>query len=288
MKRIYDNNFDGFTLLEVMVTIAIVGALASIAIPHYQSYAEQARAAQCQTKRYHIEMEERGYYLDHDEAGLQINDTWSCPSGGVYVWLVSDPDDPGYPQVGCSVHYAPSPSPPTAETLFSSNFDDMEGLTPLRGSWENRDGTLVPTGRAENRLAFGDTDWEDYELSVNADLSEGKGYGIYFRADGDRKISGYCFQYDPGYGKGAFLVRKIVNGKEQSPLQRVWIPDGFPVYNQSHDTTITTMGDHHVIKVDGEEIFNFHDNTFSSGSAGLRSWGKSVVGFQDATVSQLK
>lgn len=288
MKILYDNNSDGFTLIEVMITIAIIGAFASIAIPYYLSYSEKARAARCQTNRYHIEMEERAYYLDHNKAGLQISDTWSCPSGGVCVWLVSDPNDPGYPKVGCSLHYAPLPSSPAEETLFSSDFDDMEELTPLIGSWENRGGTLVPTGRGENRLSFGDKNWEDYELNVNADLSKGKGYGIYFRSDGDSKISGYCFQYDPGYGKGAFLVRKVVNGKEKSPFQRTWIPNDFPVYNQSHEISITVEGDHYVIKVDGEEIFNFHDNAFSSGSAGLRSWGKSVVGFQDVTISKLK
>lgn len=284
--KISENCSKGFTLLELLVVITIIGALTSIAIPNYLPYLEKARAAGCHSNRYHIEMEERTYFFDHGEANLIIDKRWSCPSGGVYAWLISDPNDVRYPKIGCSTHYASLLSSPE-EALFSSDFDDMESLTPLIGTWEIQNGALAPTGRGERRLAFGDNSWEDYELSVNTDISSGKGYGIYYRADGEKKISGYCFQYDPGYGKGAFLVRKVVNGKEQRPFQRVRIPDGFPVFNQSHETTITVEGDHHVIKIDGEEIFNFSDDTFASGSAGLMSWGKSEVSFQDATVSKL-
>ncbi len=38
----------------------------------------------------------------------KIEEVWQCPSGGVYVWLITDPSDPRYPRVGCSSHYASS------------------------------------------------------------------------------------------------------------------------------------------------------------------------------------
>ena len=278
----------GLTLIEVMLVIAIISVLASIAVPNMAVYSERARKVSCLVNRKNIENDAIARLAQNQSPASDISSEYKCLSGGVYVWLITDSEDQGYPKVGCSIHYAPLPSLSAEDALFSSDFDTMDGLTPLVGSWENRDGALVPTDRGENRLSYGDTNWKDYEINVNANISEGKGYGIYFRADGDNNISGYCFQYDPGYGKGAFLVRKVVNGKEKSPIVRTWIPDNFTVYNQSHETTITSEGDHHVIKVDGQEIFDFHDSTFSSGSAGFRSWGNSTVKFQDVIVSNLQ
>ena len=277
----------GFTLIEVMLVIAIIGVLTSIAIPSMAVYSERARKVSCLANRRNIENDAIARFAENQSPASDINSEYKCP-GGVYVWLITDPENPGYPKVGCSIHYASLPSLSAEDALFSSDFNNMNGFTSLVGSWENKDGTLVPTGKGENRIVYGDKNWKDYEINVNADISKGKGYGIYFRADGNKNISGYCFQYDPGYGKGAFLVRKVLNGKEKSPVVRAWIPDSFTVYNQSHGITITSEGDHHVIKVDGQEIFDFNDSTFSSGSAGLRSWGNSAVEFQDVTVSKLQ
>jgi len=108
MKTLKNNNSGGFILIELMVVIAIMGALASIAIPRYSSYRDKARAASCLANRYHIEMAERAYFLEHNEPNLRIDDLWSCPSDGVYVWLISDANDPDYPKVGCSIHLWPS------------------------------------------------------------------------------------------------------------------------------------------------------------------------------------
>jgi len=104
MKISRENIPLGFSLLEVMVAITIMGALASIAIPQYAAYREKARAASCLSNRHHIEMEERTYFLDHDVPNLEIDELYSCPSGGEYVWLISDPNDPDYPKIGCSIH----------------------------------------------------------------------------------------------------------------------------------------------------------------------------------------
>lgn len=45
----------GFTLLELMVVLFIIGALASIAVPQYAVYREKARAVQCRRDAPHYE-----------------------------------------------------------------------------------------------------------------------------------------------------------------------------------------------------------------------------------------
>lgn len=43
----YINTQTGFTLVEIMVVVAIIGILASIAMPAYQTYSSKARANAC-------------------------------------------------------------------------------------------------------------------------------------------------------------------------------------------------------------------------------------------------
>jgi prepilin-type N-terminal cleavage/methylation domain-containing protein len=290
MKRSGDNNA-GFSLIELVIAIAIMGILASIATPKYMSYIKIGKAVSCTANRRNIKAGEHGSFFENDKRrSIEIiNELFSCPSGGIYIWLKdedSDQDNPDYLSVGCSIHHWTEAVPEKTEAMFSSNFDNMDDLTSLIGNWEIKDGALTPTGHGEHRLAFGDTDWTDYELKTNATLTKGQGYAIYYRADGDSKITGYAFQVDPGYGN-SFIVRRVYDGKEKSPFQRVKMPAGFPVYNKSHDISIAVVGNQHVIKVDDEVIMEFDDDAFASGSAGLRSWGQTEVTFDNVNVAEL-
>jgi type II secretory pathway pseudopilin PulG len=99
----------GFMLVELLIVIALLAALISIAVPRYVAYTEIARTAACLSNRHNIEQDKRTSYLNNDVPSLVIDNRYKCPSGGVYVWLVSDTADPNYPRIGCSLHYGSVP-----------------------------------------------------------------------------------------------------------------------------------------------------------------------------------
>jgi type II secretory pathway pseudopilin PulG len=280
----------GFTIIEVVVVIGVIMVLSAIAAPQMTAYLERGRATTCLSGRYQTEKAEMTYLLEKNTPSPSFTDLVKdgllshqpvCPSGGTYVWLQRTPQ----PILGCSIHYATLPAGETANLLFASSFNGQSGLDKLVGNWNVANGTLNNKPGAENRIAFGDTTWKDYELKTSAVLKQGNGYGIYYRADGKANITGYVFQYDPGLGN-KFVVRKVVGGVEQSPFQSVSMPAGFPVYNQSHDISIAVVGDRTVIKMDNQTIMDFKDSSFASGSGGFRTWGSTEANFDNLSVTQ--
>ena len=276
----------GFTLIELLIVIIIIGILTAIALPLYVSQKDKAKNAAVKEGVHTIQIGVMSYATDHggayptteyvtytadrslDNLGNRYLDTW-----------------PRNPWTG----------KPMANTgsavLFNTDFAAIAASKPLVGAgWSVVNGVLVPPASGGS-VAFGDTAWTDVQLDVNATLSStvNGGYGVYFRSDGKPAttnpkggISGYCFQFDPGAGN-KFTVRKWVNGVETAAIASASMPAGYSIYGTPHDITISAVGSHIVVKVDGVTVLDFIDSTFASGGAGLRTWGGSVVKFLSAT-----
>jgi prepilin-type N-terminal cleavage/methylation domain-containing protein len=125
MKRHAKNN-RGFTLMELIMVITMVGVLASIAIPSYLSYIQKARSAQCHVDRGEVQNIIIQYYNDHSDTELQslqqlvdegyLHSGSNCPLGGEYVLIPGERVGTEYPVVACSMHYLPELlSEPTPE-----------------------------------------------------------------------------------------------------------------------------------------------------------------------------
>jgi prepilin-type N-terminal cleavage/methylation domain-containing protein len=277
----------GFTLIELLVVVIIIAILATIGMALYLGQRKQAVAASCLTMRTYAEHADKEYYAEFATfspnfatlVGQRLIDKAPvCPTGGQLIWV--EGTNKGTPTriLVCSVH-----SKAEDAVLYASSFDNMDGLKILLGSWTLANGQLSPTGAAgEHRVSLGVGTWTDFQIDVTATLLSGPGYGIYYRSNGQTNISGYVFQFDPGLGN-RFVVRKVVNGVEQTQFQSANMPAGFNL-NAQHQISVKVVGTQQYMMVDGVVVLQFQDSTFTSGTAGLRSWSNTQAVFEDVVV----
>jgi len=89
----------GFTLMELMIVIVIIGVLAAIGIPAYNNYVKKAKAAKCQANRRTLDAAVGLYHAEHGDYPtvegtstlqsvlkeyLDNADELTCPEGGTY------------------------------------------------------------------------------------------------------------------------------------------------------------------------------------------------------------
>lgn len=91
MKR----SIAGFTLVEMMIVVAVIAILASLAIPAYSRYVMQSRRAQALNAVQRVAALEEQFYFAHgaytDNAGNQLGVITPTPDGGNYSITVVAP-----------------------------------------------------------------------------------------------------------------------------------------------------------------------------------------------------
>ena len=60
-------NDKGFSLVELMIVVAIIGVLAALAVPKFQSFQAKAKQSEAKSNLSHIYTLEQSYYGDQDK-----------------------------------------------------------------------------------------------------------------------------------------------------------------------------------------------------------------------------
>ncbi|MGH7260378.1 MAG: type IV pilin protein [Nitrospiraceae bacterium] len=84
----------GYSLIELMMVVVIIGLLASFAIPKYEGYIEKARIARSIAEIRYFERDIEGYYVEHEkypnsleDLGRSLNNLLD-PWGNPYQYLL--------------------------------------------------------------------------------------------------------------------------------------------------------------------------------------------------------
>lgn len=69
----------GFTLVELMIVISIIGLLAAVALPNFQNYQSRSRSSEVKSSLAGISRSEISYYA---ESGVYVGEDLPCPALG--------------------------------------------------------------------------------------------------------------------------------------------------------------------------------------------------------------
>lgn len=75
----------GFTLIELMITVAIIAILAAVAMPSYQDYVRKSRRADAQSFMQEVVARQQHFLVDRRAYGTSI--TGSTSTGGLGMTL---------------------------------------------------------------------------------------------------------------------------------------------------------------------------------------------------------
>lgn len=112
----------GFTLIELMIVVAIIAILAAVAIPSYNSYIQKTRRADAKVALTHAAAQQERFYMRHNAYAGNLSDIGG--TGG----MLHSPE--GYYSLSVSIEGCPNGQPNgscfvlTAEPTAKANQDN--------------------------------------------------------------------------------------------------------------------------------------------------------------------
>lgn len=138
MKRQKGHNHQGFTLVELIIVVAVMATLSGILAPVYAKHIKKARAVVCTENRDRLYREMNAEYADgtydslksaFDDLSKHYQDQKLCPSKGTYSW---NENGDGIDKIVCSIHGNESNAggDSSGKTYPGTNLEIHSGIWP--------------------------------------------------------------------------------------------------------------------------------------------------------------
>jgi type IV pilus assembly protein PilA len=145
-------NRKGFTLVELMIVVAIIGILAAIAIPNFLNFRLKAKASEAKSNLGAIRTTETAYYA---EWSMWVGNQAMVPNGG----RANNGDKISWSPVGDASRFSILGFAPEGRVFFDYNLEGTDWPSQTAGFTSNAEGDLDANG-AVSTYTIGNTNTE--------------------------------------------------------------------------------------------------------------------------------
>ena len=191
-------NKKGFTLIELMIVVAIIAILATIAVPMYQRYIERSRNAAAQSLLKQLALAEESYNVDsqkyvtdlddNTDAGLKLLAQYGFRPDRNVAFYVTTPGDAAAGYIAFAVHNTSGSQLYVYDNIGASGVNAVVNTATLYGSpTSSTDATGAVTTAAGKPFAGAGSllmySW-DNGVATNITTVDGRGVAITIGTDG--------------------------------------------------------------------------------------------------------